>query len=679
VQADFRNHPLFASARACAETWLRPGSGAASALAQLAASPDGRHVAAAASICDALTGVPPTRIALVDLTSGALEIVTHGPHSDSAPLWSPDGGTIAFLSDREQVHLNRLRLLDVASRTDRATPAVPGFVEYAAWSPDGTALLLGVAGYGSDLAGAQGAFAVDLARAAEALPAWTPAIEGASETTAWRSAWRYDLAADTLCRVTPPGLNVWQAVWCGPDHIAAICSDAPEETWWYKADVRRIALADGNVQPLFTPADQLGWLAASSSGATVAVVEGVCSDRGLVAGDLRLIDVARGTVARPATLAADVVQLAWRGEAALLFVGAQGPDTVIGLVERPNAPDPDAPENTAIARELWRGAERTPSGPLFPEVAPLGDAPADLLFLCESFFEPPILIALEAGRERPIRRFGAPDTDASIERLGAARDFSWTAPDGLILHGWLLTPPGPGPHSLILQVHGGPVWYARPRYLGASPFQRLALAEGYALFLPNPRGSSGRGQDFARLVFGDMGGGDTHDYLSGLDALERAGIADPARIGVTGGSYGGFVSAWLITQDKRFAAAVPAAPVTNWVSEHLTCNVPSFCQMFLADDVNDPTGKYFTRSPIHFAAGVTTPTLSLCGALDRITPPGQALEFHRALREAGVETMLATYPGEGHGVRNMPASFDFTARMLAWFIRHMPAKRSSKP
>jgi len=97
--------------------------------------------------------------------------------------------------------------------------------------------------------------------------------------------------------------------------------------------------------------------------------------------------------------------------------------------------------------------------------------------------------------------------------------------------------------------------------------------------------------------------------------------------------------------------------------------------MFLNDHVSNPTGKYFAHSPVHHAGRVQTPTLNICGALDHITPPGQALEFHRALQGAGVESVLVTYPTEGHGVRTMPAIFDFNARVMAWFLKHMPGDR----
>jgi dipeptidyl aminopeptidase/acylaminoacyl peptidase len=255
--------------------------------------------------------------------------------------------------------------------------------------------------------------------------------------------------------------------------------------------------------------------------------------------------------------------------------------------------------------------------------------------------------------------------------VGAVRG----SPDGLEIQGWLLRPGGKGPHPLVMSVHGGPVWHWRPAWLGRSGVPFLMLVKrGYAVFLPNPRGSAGRGQDFIRPVLGEMGGADTYDYLSGLDHLVKQGIADPQRLGVTGGSYGGYMSSWLITQDARFAAAVPVAPVTNQVTEHLVSNIPHFVALFLADTYTNPGGKYFQRSPIMHAHKVKTPTLSICGALDRCTPPEEALQFHNALLENGVKSVLVTYPEEGHGVRKFPAAIDYAARMVAWFEEHMPSR-----
>jgi dipeptidyl aminopeptidase/acylaminoacyl peptidase len=199
----------------------------------------------------------------------------------------------------------------------------------------------------------------------------------------------------------------------------------------------------------------------------------------------------------------------------------------------------------------------------------------------------------------------------------------------------------------------------------------MLLKRGYAVFLPNPRGSTGRGQKFVLPVLGDMGGADTYDCLSGVDYLVHNGVADPSRLGVTGASYGGFMASWLVTQDSRFAAAVPVAAFTNQVSEHLVSNVPHCVSLFLADSYRNPGGKYFERSPIMHAHKATTPTLNICGALDRCTPPGEARQFHNALREDGVKSVLVTYPEEGHGIRQYPATIDYAVRVLDWFEEHM--------
>jgi dipeptidyl aminopeptidase/acylaminoacyl peptidase len=140
---------------------------------------------------------------------------------------------------------------------------------------------------------------------------------------------------------------------------------------------------------------------------------------------------------------------------------------------------------------------------------------------------------------------------------------------------------------------------------------------------------------------------------------------------VTGGSYGGFMTSWLITQDRRFRAAIPVAPVTNHVSHHLGSNISYFVQTFLADTYTNRNGLYFDRSPVFWAKNVSTPTLHICGALDRCTPPEEARQFHSALRENGIESVLVTYPQEGHGVRKFPAQIDFSARVVIWFDTHI--------
>jgi len=251
---------------------------------------------------------------------------------------------------------------------------------------------------------------------------------------------------------------------------------------------------------------------------------------------------------------------------------------------------------------------------------------------------------------------------------------SWTANDGLEIQGCLVRPAeGDGPFPMIVNVHGGPIGTTIEQWSMRSASLPLLVSRGYAVLFPNPRGSSGRGQAFAEMVYGDMGGGDAADIMAGVDALIERGVADGSRLGVTGGSYGGFMSAWLVTQTDRFGASVAISPVTDWYSQHFASNIGTWDRDILRDEPARPGSEHFARSPVMFASNVRTPTFVTGGSVDECTPPGQAHEFYRALRENGVDASLAIYPGEGHGVRNIAAGVDLTTRMQWWFERYIPA------
>jgi dipeptidyl aminopeptidase/acylaminoacyl peptidase len=660
MKRDIRDTPTFQDIERRYEAWLQVGSGRPSGFGDVALSPDGRRIAGVSAVTDKLEGMTPTRLCVVDVESGEIDIQSQGPNTDRAPAWSPDGGRLAFISDRDGPYDFQVRVRDIEAGAERPLPVPAAFAEYLHWSPDGASLLIGAAGTGADLAGAQGGIASPLG--AEEAPAWAPAVDTGVKETSWRALWLADAAGGEPRRVTPGGVNVWEGTWCGPDKAVVSASDEPGEEVWYTATLRLVDIASGEVRDLYAPKDQIGWISASASGRKVAFVEAVCSDRTIVAGDLKILDVTDGTVTTIDTHGVDVTFTAWQGEDHVLYCGHRSFETELGLVD----------VAAGAARPLWTSDTYTFGDMRYP-VFSKGATPGDCAFVKEGFLTPPQVVLFTGGRERIVAEVAPRGVADLVAALGTAEPYRWTAPDELEIHGWLVQPKAPGPHPLILQIHGGPVWLWRQHFLGRAAAAQALLAAGYALLYPNPRGSSGRGQDYARQVFGDMGGKDTYDYLSGVDALVAAGVADPLRIGLTGGSYGGFMSSWLVTQDQRFAAAVPVAPVTDWVSEHLTCHIPHFCSMFLDDEMTNPGGKYFTRSPIMFTDRVKTPCLNICGALDRNTPAGQAEEFHHALLLDGVQSALVKYPQEGHGCRNFPAVIDYSARMLDWFEDHMPA------
>lgn len=659
MKKDIRDSALYQEAEALIRQARRPGTGQINDAGEIHLGADGQQAVFAGVIVDKLEEGLTSRVCHIDLSTADTRVLTFGPNTDRSPKYSPDGRQIAFLSDRHAAGEFQLYLLDPASGAARPTPWVEGWVEYLQWSPDGTQILLGVAGHGADISGAQGA--VTSKQMAEPAASWMPVVEIGDDHCRWRHVWVYELAADSVRQVSKAGTNVWEANWCGNDRIAAVTSPGSEEGLWYSASLHLIEVRTGNGRELYTPRDQLGWPAASASGTHLAIVEAVCSDRWVVAGDVLLIDTASGKSERIDTHGADITCIEWRSETRVLLAGHRGFETVVGVY------DVSARKFT----QSWssKGITTGMSGAMYAKVAGLSDS-GDCVLVGETFSRAPEIAAIRGGEYSAVKSFGSGITDPS-RKAPSAEAVSWKAPDGLEIQGWLFRPIGKGPFPLVMIVHGGPVFHYRPTWSGrGSPGARMMLDRGYALFMPNPRGSSGRGQDFARHVVGDMGGADTQDYLSGLDHLVEQGIADPKRLGVMGLSYGGFMTAWLITQDSRFAAAVPAAPVINMVTQHLISNIPHFVKLFLADSYTNPTGKYFERSPVMHAHKVKTPTLNICGALDRCTPPEEAMQFHNALLENGVKSVLLTYPGEGHGIRKFPALADYAARVVGWFEQH---------
>jgi dipeptidyl aminopeptidase/acylaminoacyl peptidase len=634
---------------------VRPGSGEPADIAELVVDASGRRAAFTATVFTSLETEPRSAIAVAELDTGEWRVLDVGDQDDRSPRWSPDGSALAFVSDRSQAGDFQTYLTDFDDEPSALAP-VDGIVEYLSWSPDGGRLLLGVAGRGADIAGAQGGTTTASDEGSD-LPEWVPTVETGQEANRWRRSWLIDLSTDEAQPISPDGLNVWETAWCGPDNVAAVVSPAPGEEAWYTAELVLINIASGEVRVMRRPDDQVGLPAGSPSGRWLAFVEAFCSDRGIVAGELRLLDVGSGQVHEIDVGGVDVTAMGWRDDAHLGYAGVRSPDTVIGEVDA----------EALKATTLWAESATTTAG-WHPGFAPRNAEGS--VIIAESYTSPPRIAIIGEGG------FAAAASPVVVDEgartgVGRSEPVRWKASDGLEIEGWLVTPEGVPPFPLIVDIHGGPVWAMRGRWLGRLRATPLLARRGYAVLYPNPRGSSGRGQEYARMVLGDMGGADTGDYLAGIDALVERGVADQERLGVTGISYGGFMSSWLITQDSRFRAAVVISPVSDWYSQHRTSQIPYFDALFLDDDPAAPGGRFHERSPAFHAAGVTTPTLILAGALDRNTPPGQALEMHRSLLEAGAVSELVTYPQDGHGIRRYPSTIDVAARIVDWFDRYL--------
>jgi dipeptidyl aminopeptidase/acylaminoacyl peptidase len=640
-----------------------PAFGRPHHVADLVATSDASRIVVTGSVYAELEGLP--RTALYEVRDGALSALTSAGGSAKAARLAPDGSVLAFLSDRDNAEVFQLYVLaDGQFGEARPAPAVPGTVEYLAWSPDGTGILLGVAGLGAEMADAQGSGTAGSGESG--LPSWYPEVETGTPEDAWRSLWLYTPASGELVRVSPDGLNVWEAAWSGPGHVLAITSEQPSEDDWYSAVLSRLDISTGEVTELLRSDVQLGLPAGTSDGTRAAVVQAVCSDRWIVAGDLILLDLVAGTRCAVDTAGTDVTAIQWIDETQLGYFGQRHLDSVAGIADTGEGPLPE----TITAKELV-ASEQSWASWFYPAGAFTSDG--RVVVIRDDYDLPQEIVIVAAGADQVLASLAHAGTDYIRSVAGSAASVSWSAPDGTPIEGVLCTPAGAGPFPMVLHVHGGPIGAYQRSWTMHDPAVPLLVSRGYAVLLPNPRGSSGRGQEFAAAVVGDMGGADTNDYLSGIDAMIERGIADPDRIGTMGVSYGGYMSAWLVTQDQRFKAAVAGSPVTEWYSFTFTTNIPRWGLWFLdGADPEEIGNQAHTRSPVMHASKARTPTLLTAGANDRCTPAGQAREFYQALTSHGVDSELVIYPEEGHGVSRFPAVTDYLTRLVTWFEKYMP-------
>ncbi|SEL14010.1 S9 family peptidase [Streptacidiphilus jiangxiensis] len=268
-------------------------------------------------------------------------------------------------------------------------------------------------------------------------------------------------------------------------------------------------------------------------------------------------------------------------------------------------------------------------------------------------------------------------------RWGVQERLSYRAADGLELDGLLIRPvggtaqdPPDGPFPLVTLVHGGPYFrHADEFVLNAVDCGQWLAHAGYAVFLANPRGGSGRGHAFAAEVAGEIGGDEWTDILTGIDLLVDRGVADPERLGISGWSHGGFMAAWAVGHSDRFKAAVMGAGISDW---GMQAGIGDWGA--LESGLSGSTGwdgpgphRHDRNSPISYASRMRTPVLILHGEEDTNVPLGQAILFHRALRHFGVEHELVVYPREGHGLRERAHQLDALRRVRAWFDRRLQA------
>ncbi len=325
--------------------------------------------------------------------------------------------------------------------------------------------------------------------------------------------------------------------------------------------------------------------------------------------------------------------------------------------------DGSAPRRISDPSRMVAMATVSPSGLAFGMVLTDSDMPPEAYVADASHFAP--------------SRVSAVNKEFLEFRTGKTEVVRWRSSDGTALEG-LYTHPvtsGQGPPPLLVEIHGGPAVASDRQYLGRLNYYPLAVfaENGYAVFQPNIRGSDGYGTAFRKATVGDWGGVDFADLQSGLDALVKRGMADPKRLGIMGWSYGGYLTAWAIGHTDRFRAASIGAGITNLVSQCGSMDLPDFIPLYFGGEAYERFDLLFDRSPLKYAASITTPTLFQHGIADERVPFSQSLELYTALSRLGVTTRLAVYPRSGHDVTEPALIRDLMIRNLEWFARYLPA------
>ncbi len=270
-----------------------------------------------------------------------------------------------------------------------------------------------------------------------------------------------------------------------------------------------------------------------------------------------------------------------------------------------------------------------------------------------------------------IQHILSPTNQMEDFELARAELLTWEGADGWEIEGILTYPldyEAGHPYPMILQVHGGPHGrYSKSFNTGA----QIWAARGYAVLQGNPRGSSGRTLEFSNANSMDWGGKDFQDIMAGVDHVIEMGVADPERMAIMGGSYGGFMTFWVVTQTDRFKAAIGHAAISDWFSFYGQTDIPHLLEFGFGGLPWDMKGTFERWSPIEYAENVVTPLLITHGEEDRRVPIPQGEQYYRALKKMGKEVEFLRFPREGHGIREPRHRLVLDQEQAKWLEKYL--------
>lgn len=612
----------------------------------VAVSPDGDHVAYLVSVPrDPFeeNATPHTELHLYAVEDDATRELYGGEVSVSGLSWTPDGERIAFLTRVEdEDEATALYTMDPQTEAMERVLSFGSSVGAYSWSPDGERVAF---------------IAAEPTEETDSVLPYEPEIY--EENLTDRRLWVADVDGDEPEMMDVPG-TVYQVEWSpAGDRIAvAVAPTALIDDFYVNQRIRVLDAETGAVVTRIENPGKLGPMGWSPNGNYLAYIA-AADVNDPSAGRLMVADAATGATVDVLPQYADRAQITsfvWEDDDVLRYTADVGVETVLERVRREggDAPETLVPAGTAIFGDFSASLDG-----------------ATLAFAASSPQHPSELFVWTEGGEGP-RRVTDTNPWLAEKRMAPQEVVEYEARDGLVLQGLLIRPlDAAAPAPTIVIVHGGPEAHYSNGWLTAySLLGQLGAARGFAVFYPNYRGSTGRGVAFSKISQGDPAGAEFDDIVDGVDHLIAEGVADADRVGVTGGSYGGYATGWLSTRyTDRFAAGVMFVGIANKISKFGTSDIPN--ELYLVHDLEWPWEDYqkaLERSPIYYAGQSETPLLIMHGAEDPRVHPAQSLELYRHLKLRGeAPVRLVLYPGEGHGNRNATARYDYTLRALRWF------------
>jgi dipeptidyl aminopeptidase/acylaminoacyl peptidase len=629
-----------------------------------ALSPDGAFVLYTVSTSNPAHDQPQSDLWRVRYAGGAATRLTHTPdRNESLPQWSPEGNFIAFLSDRKR---DAEQADDAATRQVWLMPAdggearrltdLPSGVEDFVWSPDGRQLAL---------IAFDPEFPPGATKPKHPLPIVTDRFQFKDDDSGWlgsrhKHLYLVDIASGKASLLTPGTHDEQLPSWSPDGKLIAYVTKRgadPDRTLDY--DIYVIAPHAGASERQLTtfPGSDLDpyWgtrPAWSPDSRRIAYLQSG-EDKWIYYApwQLAVIEVASGKATLPAPIDRCVTKLHWLPDGR----------SILALIEQPQV--------THLARIDLPGGKVTEltHGDRF-DVDLDVSANGRIVVLGGDDTHPYDLAALEHRRLRPLD-----DQNAWLRGmlLAPSQTLHFKGPDGTALDALLVRPldyvPGRR-YPTIVRVHGGPVYQFSHEFMDD---WQVYAANGYAVLAVNPRGSSGRGFDFARAIYADWGNKDSRDVLAGVDHLVKLGIADPARLGIGGWSYGAILTDEIIARDSRFKAAISGAGSGNLYGMYGDDEYAREYELELGTPWGNRTTWDRASYPFLHADRITTPTLFQCGERDFNVPCIGAEQMYQALRSLKLPTELVVYPGQHHAITVPSYLLDRMRRNLGWYDRFL--------